>query len=80
MNNPKTVRVESKGGFTTINESDFDEKVHKIFKEKPVVKEPTVKELKAELDKLEVEYDAKDNKAKLEELLKAKLETMTDPE
>ena len=76
----KTVKVSDGDSFKTINESDFDEKEHKIFTEKPAVKEPTVKELKAELDKLKVEYDAKDNKAKLEELLKAKIESLKNPE
>jgi len=42
-----TVRVqaETKSGFMTINESDFDKRVHKLYKE-PEVKEPEVREEK----------------------------------
>ena len=38
-----TVRVqaETKSGFMTINESDFDKRVHKLYKE-PEIKEPEV--------------------------------------
>ena len=47
-----TVRVQSeviKSGFMTINESDFDKKIHKLFKE-TIVQEPVVEveEVKSE--------------------------------
>ena len=46
MGNPQTVRIESKGGFTTINEADFDKKNHKIYKEKAAPKKEEKKEEK----------------------------------
>lgn len=71
MHHPNTVTIATENGPVTINESDFDEKVHELAKvaDSNGDGKVTVKELKAKLDEMGVEYDSKANKASLEALL-----------
>ena len=72
----KTVMVEDGDGCKTINEEDFDKKVHKIYEEKAASAEPTIADIKAELDELEVDYAGVTKKADLAKLLS---DAKTDP-
>ena len=66
----ETVTIETEAGPVVINKSDFKKGKHTLVTDKPAApKAPTLPEIKTELKRLGVEFDAKAKKPALEALL-----------
>lgn len=68
----KVVSKEHETGYKTINKSDFDEKVHKIYgAQKTNDTELTVDQIKEKLTELKIDFPANVKKDELVKLLEA---------